>query len=513
MKHSIYILGAILAFFCFAGCEDMEDTYDDFVGDGPVRYLAKSKDVEVLPGWNRLIVNWTNQLDGNRNGIYIACESDFVRFDTVVGAADTTCNIPNLPDGTYLVEVRAISDSGDTSLIDAPATGRPYTLDHEAVFGYTRGYLKSIFLKDNIVFFTNRRSSDMIEFIVNYTKMDGTPGEYDLTANMWQENLRIADVNTELPITLHRRGLLENCPDTIDFPEVTITHQVALATDFSVMLTERYGTSSDPALFQQAELDLDYDLESLEDILYFPNLTTLNLDKNRYSQFYAVASMFNYSYEERRDFCLELMAEVNPDFRVKCYGYSPYGVHSRRTMPWGDVEGFTFADDMGDQVLPAYVVPLDTVGFRVSIQRSVETDPVVLSEEDVRAILDGTYETYWRALPVLTRGTADVVIDMGAAKDARGILFTQANLRSYAETGCFPLNLYVATSTDGTTWVDARPSANNTIGSNPGEQKLVEFMGSDGTLETRNIRYIRIRMTEGYVGESAQTAIGSIQVF
>ena len=37
MKHSIYILGAILAFFCFAACEDLEETYDDFVGDGPVR--------------------------------------------------------------------------------------------------------------------------------------------------------------------------------------------------------------------------------------------------------------------------------------------------------------------------------------------------------------------------------------------------------------------------------------------------------------------------------------------
>lgn len=513
MKHSIYILGAILAFFCFAACEDMEETYDDFVGDGPVRYLAKCKGVEVLPGWNRLIVNWTNQLDGNRNGIYIECESDFVRIDTVVGAADTTCSIPNLPDGTYNVEVRAISDSGDTSLIDAPVTGRPYTIDHEAVFGYTRGYAKSIFLKNNVVFFTNRRSSDMIEFIVNYTKTDGTPGEYDLTANMNDENLRIEDVNTELPVTLHRRGLLENCPDTIDFPEVEITHQVALATDFSVMLAERYGTSSDPALFQQAELDLDYDLESLEDILYFPNLTTLNLDKNRYNQYYSVASTYNYDYEERRDFCLNLLAEVNPDFRVKCCGYSPYGVHAKRTMPWGDVEGFSFADDMGDTQLPADVVPLDTTGFGVSIQRSSQTDPVELAEEDVRGILDGTYSTYWRALPVFTSGTTEVVIDMGAAKNARGIMFTQANITNYMERGCLPTSLNVATSTDGRTWVDARPSANNTIGNNPGEQKLVEFMGSDGTLETRNIRYIRIRVTEGYVGESAQTAIGSIQVF
>ena len=512
MKHSIYILGAILAFFCFAACEDLEETYDEFVGDGPVRYLAKCTDVEVLPGWNRLIVNWTNNLDGNRNGIYIKCESDFVRFDTVVGAADTTCNIPNLPDGTYLVEVRAISDRGDTSLIDAPATGRPYTLDHEAVFGFSRGYAKSIFLKDNIVFFTNRRSADMVEFIVNYTKKDGTPGEYDLTANMNDENLRIEDVNTELPVTLHRRGLLENCPDTIDFPEVEITHQVALATDFSVMLAERYGVVDDD-LFQRTELDLDYDLQSLEDILYFPNLTTLNLDRNRYSQFYAVGSMFNYDYEERRDFCLNLLAEVNPGFRVKCYGYAPYGVRAEQMMPWGDVEGFPFADDMGDTQLPDYVMPLDTVGFSVSIQRSVESDPVELAEEDVRAILDGTYETYWRALPASTNGTTDVVIDMGTEKDAQGILFTQANLRNYSETGCFPLNLNVATSTDGRTWEDARPSANNTIGGNPGEQKLVEFMGSDGTLETRNIRYIRVRVAEGYVGESAQTAIGSIQVF
>ena len=287
---------------------------------------------------------------------------------------------------------------------------------------------------------------------------------------------------------------------------------IALATDFSVMLAERYGVVDDD-LFQRTELDLDYDLESLEDILYFPNLTTLNLDKNRYNQYYSVASMFNYSYEERRDFCLNLLAEVNPGFRVKCYGYSPYGVSAEREMPWGDVEGFPFADDMDDTQLPDYVVPLDTVGFSVSIQRSSQTDPVTLAEEDVRALLDGTYSTYWRALPVFTSGTTDVVIDMGAAKDVKGVLFTQANITNYMERGCLPTNLNVATSTDGRTWENARPSANNTIGGNAGEQRLVEFMGSDGTLKTRNIRYIRIRVTEGYVGESAQTAIGSIQVF
>ena len=46
MKYT-YLLG-LLAVLFLAGCEDLEDTYEDYVGDGPVRYLAKCTSVERL---------------------------------------------------------------------------------------------------------------------------------------------------------------------------------------------------------------------------------------------------------------------------------------------------------------------------------------------------------------------------------------------------------------------------------------------------------------------------------
>ena len=57
-----YIIGLFTASFVM-GCEDMEDTYDDFSGDGPIRYLGKCMDVEVASGWERLRLCWKNNLD------------------------------------------------------------------------------------------------------------------------------------------------------------------------------------------------------------------------------------------------------------------------------------------------------------------------------------------------------------------------------------------------------------------------------------------------------------------
>ena len=42
------------------GCESLEDTYKDYAGDGPIRYLVKCDDLDVNAGWNRLVVSWNS---------------------------------------------------------------------------------------------------------------------------------------------------------------------------------------------------------------------------------------------------------------------------------------------------------------------------------------------------------------------------------------------------------------------------------------------------------------------
>lgn len=50
-------LWLLLPLLIFGGCESLEDTYKDYAGDGPIRYLVKCDDLDVKAGWNRLVVS------------------------------------------------------------------------------------------------------------------------------------------------------------------------------------------------------------------------------------------------------------------------------------------------------------------------------------------------------------------------------------------------------------------------------------------------------------------------
>ena len=45
-KRYLWIL---LAFLGLVGCDDLEDTYSDYAGDGQIRYLTKCNDVKITP--------------------------------------------------------------------------------------------------------------------------------------------------------------------------------------------------------------------------------------------------------------------------------------------------------------------------------------------------------------------------------------------------------------------------------------------------------------------------------
>ncbi len=37
-----------ICIFALAGCDDLEDTYSDYAGDGQIRYLTKCSDVKIV---------------------------------------------------------------------------------------------------------------------------------------------------------------------------------------------------------------------------------------------------------------------------------------------------------------------------------------------------------------------------------------------------------------------------------------------------------------------------------
>ena len=63
IKKLYYIIGLIVASFATASSESLEETYDEFSGDGMIRYVGKCADVEVNPGWERLQVVWKHNIE------------------------------------------------------------------------------------------------------------------------------------------------------------------------------------------------------------------------------------------------------------------------------------------------------------------------------------------------------------------------------------------------------------------------------------------------------------------
>lgn len=477
MKH-ILLISSLLAFIFFAGCEDLEDTYDDYVGDGPIRYLTKCTDVSVASGWERLTVSWKNQLDPKRNGVWIHCQSGVYTLDTIVPADSTSCDIRNLPDAQYNITVAAVSESGDTSLVES-GTGRPYTYNHEAVMGYTRGITKYIFVKDRLVLFLITEQDGMLDFTLNYTDKDGNAQSHQLEFMSWMENTEILnDVDADKPIVLTRKGLLEGCTDTITFPEYTLDPElVNMAVDFENRLKERYGEFDRMTM---TELELDYNLSSIEDILYFPNLKTLKLGSNRfYGQRYGNPSSFltEDTYGDKAYFAIYALSDINSDFKVINYG-EQYNI-------WPD---YNIIQDGGQATLPADLVLLETDGFVIA-------EGTDILDNRGAYLLDDDPATVWEATNGQVLQTHNLDIDMQEVRTVKGLKIVQANVSTNSRN-YKPLSIGVTVSTDGVNWTDPCHAPLSTLGLGSGEAKLLDFATE------QNVRYIRLTVRDVYYGTS-----------
>ncbi|MEQ3219516.1 MULTISPECIES: DUF4998 domain-containing protein [Odoribacteraceae] len=478
MKYT-YLLG-LLAVLFLAGCEDLEDTYEDYVGDGPVRYLAKCTSVEVLSGWNRLIVSWENKLDPNREAILVHCEADGYLYDTVLDANATSCIIRGLADATYSVSVAARDKAGNTSLTnDEVRSGRPYTLSHEGVQGYTRGIVKHIFLGDNLVLFMGTKTDKMLEFVVHYTGTDGKRYDYDV----YSEGLNtifLRGVKASEPVVLTRKGLLEEGPDVIPFPDVTLeTNVVNMAGDFSGYLQERYGNVD----VNRTNLELDYDLSSIEDILYFKDLKKLELGKNRYyGKTKKMSAISVAANRKRAEECIAFMQEVI-GLEVVNYGshYGAFGIPAETPE------------------LPQDLVLMDTEGF--TVENSIEGSA---PDFESYMLLDNDPTSLWET--VLEKGERriyDLTIDMKEVREVKGLKIVQADV-STSVRNYLPNAITIYVSEDGKTWTNPCSIAECRLGVCVGETKLLNFTSP------RNARYIRLTVKDTYYGSGSNMRAGCV---
>lgn len=171
MKMNRYLVSLLTAMSLWTGCsESLEDTYSDFAGDGKIRYVGKCSEIIVSPGWERLSLTWKNGTDATVENIKISWTGGDVERDTLLDRTATSCELRNLEDFAYRIDVRAVGNDGRESLTET-TYGRPYTEAHEVVRSFTRGITKFYMLNDQraLVYFTDKWNSNVVDMKFYYT--------------------------------------------------------------------------------------------------------------------------------------------------------------------------------------------------------------------------------------------------------------------------------------------------------------------------------------------------------
>ena len=133
-----YILcGIIIAMMpaLYACNESLEDTYKDYAGEGEIRYLGACNNLTASPGWERILVNWTNNVDPVIQKMKVIWKMDNGTDSILLDKGTTSYSIDKLngkalEDGTYEITVYSVDDKGTCSL-GRTVYARPYTNAHE----------------------------------------------------------------------------------------------------------------------------------------------------------------------------------------------------------------------------------------------------------------------------------------------------------------------------------------------------------------------------------------------
>lgn len=496
MKLKRY-LWFIVSLLFFGGCESLEDTYSDYAGEGTIRYLGKCNDLSVKPGWQRLIVTWTNHVDPAIDKVKVSWTLDGITRDSLLEKGTTECNIRNLENATYEVAVCSVDKDGNCSL-PALTSERPYTLDHESIKSFTRMFDKYFFVGKHLAIVFSEWQGDVETASLNYYS-GGERKILELDSVFVTDNkycLVPDEIDAGTKVTINRSGRLTGCSDLIVFNPYELTRDNRTYTpDFKQWLREKYGQSEITEAFVNArtELEIDYDINSFEDILNFPNLKTLVLGKNRYLSEDNLGKNKNASKVsdlEISTFALDVACKVN-GLKVERYNehYFPIGEHS-------------FIHDLPNPKLPEDLSFLSSQNWTYSCSNEEY-------EYGIDFIFDESSTRGWQPSIHSKLYTYEMVVDMQETQTVNGVLVTQKlSVPSSAYEKCIAKKIQIKVSVDNKTWKDATRVIENTLGNTVGESTMIILP------VPLHVRYLKFVVRDQAYNKTFYTiSLGKIKVF
>ena len=542
MKNKLYYMTWFFAALFVVSCEDLEDTYDEFSGDGVIRYTGKCSDLNIAPGWERLRVSWKGNIDPDIEKVKIAYQSELDAEPMVVYVTPKdvlgddlmdTIYLENLQDAVYSVKVSNVAADGTESLVETNY-GRPYTEVHEDLRSFTRGIVNFYPVTDRLVVTLDGKNANLKEINLRYWGTDGKEYTCNILKNMGRSVQFIDDIMFMLPnedgsiaesvgvdfnkpLTVERRGLLAGCIDTIKFDPVTLSLEERVwSSGFVNVMMHEYGIDWQSKVDDVEVLELDYNLPTFQDLFYFPNLKKVLLGKNRYmldnhqenvsttdpylalttlyylsktrgvevecyNQHYLFAKYYGQSY-------IDMLSTDDP-------GYPPYvpATPAKIDMNWLNEKGGENLNEM-----PA-IEPLDTEGWELTCSDTTYNGD---NKYGVACMLDDDPASVFEPGTDFNLFTVTVNIDMKKLQPLHGFKFVQANTGSTdieKELKYLLSSLKIEVSANGYSWEQATfDEGGVSLGNAIGETTFINIPVD----KRKDVQYIRLSMNTKVVGET-----------
>ena len=292
MKFNKYIY-SILALLVMTSCQQLEDTYAEYSGDGLVRYIGKCKNVVIAPAWHKLDVTWENSVDANIKSVII--KWSYIGHDGLVSKEDKLNAKPGSINNSYRIEdiddnvnieikITAMDGDGNKSL-ETISYGRPFTYEHEDVISFSQLVSNKYILGNTLIVFYSDWNDKIQNATFNYTDVSGTAHSLTLDEAEIGRGYRIFDnVDASKLIEIYRDATIGMTNELIHLETITLDAEPKFSPDLVTLLNDQYPNFEPTVEFCAGitTLDINTNLSTLEGILNFPNLRTLNFGNKRY---------------------------------------------------------------------------------------------------------------------------------------------------------------------------------------------------------------------------------------
>jgi lipoprotein len=546
MIRKLYYTIGLFAVLFAAGCsESLKETYDEFAGDGMIRYLGKCANVEVNPGWERLQVVWKHNIDAGVKKVKITWNSDQGSGEMFVDPCDPdsddlmdTVYIEKLADAMYTVRVNNVADDGRESLVEEKY-GRPYSYDHEDLRSFSRGVTAFSRMGDKLVVLLDQSNENIKEMLLCFKDKTGREHQWDMKEHAddslsykyyGQYDIPLGrdyifllpdeegvEIDFNQPITVQRKGKLLGCVDEIDFKDETLNLNERLwSTAFTQLMLGLYGPNWENRVSEVETLEMDFDMVSMQDLMYFPNLKKVILGKNRYMDASYAKTYHSTTDEYVGLVMLQFLKDTRSDFTVE--RYNGHYFYQRDAFGTSFVEAYKNAGKLTDLVLeekgdnnlsakPAFV-PLDTTGWEMTCSDTVyngykDNGVANLLFDGPRHFVDEYWgdeydaEVYFEPAETVGASVVTVTFDMKTPRVVEGFKVGQPTRNQKGDTDYLLSNLKISFSVDGYTWTDSNyTDGSASIGNTPGEETYLLVPEEMRT----PVRYIRLTMANRPIG-------------